>query len=163
MQQHVKPKPPATLWNTGNTADTTKTGIMAARLVFVGHLLSSLNFSKCLSLPGSLQPSFCVRVCVCVCVWVGGHMDGMGRTSHTLSSPYLMLQVGQLRTGFFLQCHLTQSENCSLVLGTQLFVSQTLLQHCNTEAVEGSGPFCSWLWSLYVPLQRDRPTQSYHY
>lgn len=105
-----------------------------------------------------------IFLCLCLGVvggWVGTGM-GWGRTSHTLSSPYLMLQAGQLRTGFFLQRHLTQSENCSLVLGTQLFVSQTLLEHCNSEAVEGSGPFCSWLWSLYVPLQRYRPTQSCH-
>lgn len=106
-----------------------------------------------------------IFLCLCLGVvggWVGTWM-GWGRTSHTLSSPYLMLQAGQLRTGFFLQRHLTQSENCSLVLGTQLLVSQTLLQHRNSEAVEGSGPFCSWLWSRYVPLQRDRPTQSCHY
>lgn len=69
-----------------------------------------------------------------------------------------MLQVGQLSTGLFLQGQLTQSQHGSLVLCAKLFVSQTLFQHCNIEAVEVSGPFCLWLWPRSVPLQRGTLT-----
>lgn len=63
----------------------------------------------------------------------------------SMRSPYLMLQAGQLCMGLFLQCQLAQSEHCGLMLYAQLFVSQTLFQHCNSEAVEGQGPFSSCL------------------
>lgn len=159
MQQHVKHKPPA--------YGTHGKHCRHPRDRVNGCFPALVLFGTSTILPIAAQVTAAISLHLCPGVgggWVGwGYADGGGAGPATnTSSPYLMLQAGQLRTGFFLQHQLAQSQHRSLVLRTQLFISQTLLQHCNSEAVEGSGLFCPWLWSPGAPLQRGRATLPCH-